>query len=234
LIWGGQNADRAPIQGGGAYDPIARTWRALSSVDAPTPRRYHSAVWTGTEMVIWGGDDNPERFHSLGNGARYDPVKDKWTPMSQTGAPPARYAHTATWTGREMVVWGGAGCGMDAVGSPIYCGDGARYNPITDTWSAMTSAGSPTPRVGHTLVWSGRHVLIWGGAGPGCGGSSGHCANGANYDPATDSWQPSTSVGVPAARASHVAIWADDRMIVWGGVTEHEQFPLGDGAEYFP
>jgi hypothetical protein len=234
LIWGGQKGDRTLAHEGGAYNPVVRRWRTVSLVDAPTPRRYHSAVWTGTEMIVWGGDDNPQLFHSLGNGARYDPVIDKWTPMNQVGAPSPRYAHTATWMGREMVVWGGAGCGTAPQGGPIYCGEGARYDPITDKWSAMTSAGAPTPRVGHASVWSGKLLLIWGGASPGCASPSGHCADGANYDAVTDTWLPMSSVGAPMARASHVAVWADDRMVVWGGVTGHEQFPLGDGAEYFP
>jgi hypothetical protein len=32
---------------------------------APSPRDDHTAVWTGTKMIIWGGGDN---FGSLGNG----------------------------------------------------------------------------------------------------------------------------------------------------------------------
>jgi N-acetylneuraminic acid mutarotase len=81
------------------------------------------------------------------------------------------------------------------------------------------------------MVWTGKLILIWGGAGSTCGDQ---CADGANYDPAVDTWQPMSKVGAPVARASHVAIWADDRMVVWGGVTGHEQFELDDGAEYVP
>jgi N-acetylneuraminic acid mutarotase len=233
LIWGGVNGDRAVINSAGAYDPVAKKWREVNTVDAPTPRRYHSSIWTGTEMIVWGGDDSPQSFHALGDGARYDPATNKWSPMSQVGAPSARYAHTATWTGREMVVWGGAGCGAGPRG-PIYCGDGARYDPITDKWSAMTTVGAPAARVGHTSVWSGNLILIWGGASPDCGSGAGHCADGAIYDPAADTWQPMSGVGAPAERASHVAIWADDRMLVWGGVTGHQGFPVGDGGEFFP
>jgi N-acetylneuraminic acid mutarotase len=225
LIWGGVNGDRAAINGGGAYDPMEKKWRAVTSVDAPSPRRYHSSIWTGTEMIVWGGDDNPQFFHSLGDGARYDPATDKWTPMSQVGAPPARYAHTASWTGREMVVWGGVGCGAAGPQGAIRCGDGARYDPAMDKWSPMTPVGAPSARVGHTSVWAGNVILIWGGSSDGAGG--------AIYDPAADAWQPMSSVGAPTERSSHIAIWADDRMVVWGGTTGHLAVPVGDGGEYF-
>jgi N-acetylneuraminic acid mutarotase len=208
-------------------------WRTVSSANAPTPRRYHSAIWTGTEMIVWGGDDNPERFHSLGDGARYNPATDQWTPVSKDGAPLARYAHTATWTGREMIIWGGIGCATAPDGGAVICNDGGRYDPALDKWSSTGSMGAPSARVGHTSVWSGKQLLIWGGSGPECAASH-VCADGASYDPITDSWQPMSRTGAPTSRESHVAIWVEDRMIVWGGVTGHERFELDDGAEFVP
>ena len=35
-------------------------------------------------------------------------IPDSWIPTSTTNAPAARTAHTAVWTGSEMIVWGGA------------------------------------------------------------------------------------------------------------------------------
>src|SRR2546421_11180626 len=34
---------------------IYDTWTATSTTNALSPRDFHSAVWTGTEMIIWGG-----------------------------------------------------------------------------------------------------------------------------------------------------------------------------------
>src|SRR6185437_6648757 len=31
------------------------TWTATSTVNAPSERDSHTAVWTGSEMIIWGG-----------------------------------------------------------------------------------------------------------------------------------------------------------------------------------
>src|SRR5260370_41726639 len=38
----------------------------------------------------------------------YNPSTDGWTATNTTNAPAARYRHTAVWTSREMIVWGGA------------------------------------------------------------------------------------------------------------------------------
>src|SRR5205814_7424302 len=33
------------------------TWTATSITNAPTARQSHTTVWTGSEMIIWGGSD---------------------------------------------------------------------------------------------------------------------------------------------------------------------------------
>src|SRR3989442_3042254 len=75
------------------------TWTPTSTINAPSARSGHMAVWTGTEMIIWGGDDN--------TGRRYNPATDTWTPTSTINAPSARSNHTAIWTGKEMIICGG-------------------------------------------------------------------------------------------------------------------------------
>jgi hypothetical protein len=68
------------------------------------PRDQHTAVWTASEMIIWGGLD-PHAF--LDPGGRYDPSTDSWRATSTTNTPRARFYHTAVWTGSEMIIWGG-------------------------------------------------------------------------------------------------------------------------------
>ena len=43
------------------------------------------------------------------SGAPNGCINDTWTATSATNAPSARWAHTAVWTGSEMIVWGGSG-----------------------------------------------------------------------------------------------------------------------------
>ena len=40
---------------GGIYNPVNDSWDSTTTSGAPSPRSYHSAVWTGSAMIIWGG-----------------------------------------------------------------------------------------------------------------------------------------------------------------------------------
>ena len=88
---------------GSRYNPATDTWGDMR--EALSGRSDHTAVWTDTEMIVWGGGglDNP-----FNTGGRYDPVTGAWRATSTEGAPSARRGHTAVWTGREMIVWGGS------------------------------------------------------------------------------------------------------------------------------
>ena len=82
------------------------TWAATSTAGAPAAREYHTAVWTGSEMIVWGGwGAGPGPV--LNTGGRYNPSTDSWAATSTTNAPHARTDHTAVWTGTEMIIWGG-------------------------------------------------------------------------------------------------------------------------------
>ena len=75
-------------------------------------------------MIVWGGSGDGEN----NVGGRYDPVTDSWTPTVAGNAPPARFLHSAVWTGNLMIVWGGFGGGQ-------YHADTWRYDPATDNWT---------------------------------------------------------------------------------------------------
>jgi hypothetical protein len=60
-------------------------WAATSTINAPTGRYEHTAVWTGSEMIVWGGE-----FPASNTGGRYNPSTDSWTATSTTNAPSAR------------------------------------------------------------------------------------------------------------------------------------------------
>lgn len=205
IIWGGQLTDMVSngttYNDGGKYNPTTDTWTSLSTTNAPTARQRHSAIWTGTEMIIWGAD-------GLNTGGRYNPSTDTWTSLSTTNAPTARSYHTAIWTGTEMIVWGGA----DGSGNT---NSGGIYNPSTDTWTPVSTAGAPSPRSDHTAVWTGTKMMIWGGD-----DGSGSADSGGIYDPATDTWAaiPSsgaTNTAAPLGFYNQFAVWTGSEMIFW-------------------
>lgn len=206
LYFGGADDFRARNDGG-AYDPLTDTWRSLDASGAELHlwgREGHTAVWTGSEMLIFGGHNG---LAPLDDGAAYDPVTDTWRRLSSDGAPSARYEHTAVWTGTEMIVFGGIG----ATGA---LANGARYRPADDTWSAMPSA--PRAVAEHTAVWTGDRMIVFGGRDSG----DGFVQAGFAYDPTvtgTGAITPLPTGGAPTARAGHVAGWIADAMLVYGG-----------------
>ena len=104
IVWGGDDGVRPLLNTGGRYNPVTDSWTATSTTNAPAARVGHTAVWTGSEMIVWGG---LRRSTYLNTGGRYNPGTDSWTATSTTNAPEARTWHTAVWTGSEMIVWGG-------------------------------------------------------------------------------------------------------------------------------
>ncbi len=203
IIWGGWDGyGTDTLNDGGRYNPTTDSWMPLLIVGAPSARYDHTAIWTGSEMIVWGGWDGTD---VLGDGARYNPITDSWTPLTTVGAPSARYDHTAVWTGSEMIVWGGWN-GTDVLG------DGARYNPNTDSWISLTAEDAPSVRYDHTAVWTGSEMIVWGGW-----DGTDVLGDGARYNPITDSWTPLPTANAPVGRAVHTAVWTGSEMIVWGG-----------------
>ncbi|HEV8375103.1 MAG TPA: MopE-related protein, partial [Candidatus Polarisedimenticolia bacterium] len=205
---------------GGRYDPATDTWHPLSMTGAPAPRIRHTAVWTGSEMIIWGGG-GPTSSQSLDSGGRYNPATDTWLPTSTTGSPRARANHTAVWTGDRMIVWGG---GVSSGVADL--NTGGRYDPQTDSWAPTSTLEAPSPRHAHTAVWTGVRMVVWGGE-----RYVTNLASGGQYDPTNDSWVATAVSGGPLARHFHTALWTGSLMLVWGG---ESTTPLSSGGRYDP
>jgi N-acetylneuraminic acid mutarotase len=188
------------------------TWTATSITNAPAGRIRHTAVWTGSEMIIWGGSDGISFFNT---GGRYNPSTDSWTATSTTNAPAGRFSHTTVWSGSEMIVWGG-------LSTSGYSNTGGRYNPSTDSWTATSTTNAPSGREFHTAVWTGSEMVVWGGY-----NLSSFFNTGGRYNPNTDSWTATTIANAPVARYDHTAVWSGSEMIVWGGVDSSNQFNTG-------
>jgi len=188
-------------------------WGATSTVNAPAARDLHTAVWTGSEMIVWGGTNFS---NYLNTGGRYNPGTDSWIATSTTNAPSARDRHTAVWTGNEMIVWGGSG---DSTGG--------KYNPMTDSWTATSTTNAPSGRSDHAAVWTSSEMIVWGGFG------GAYLSTGGRYNPSLDTWIATSTVNAPAARSAHAAIWTGSEMIIWGGGISGPTY-FNTGGRYNP
>ena len=218
LVWGGLSGGTG-LADGARYNPTTDTWVAINPAAAPSGRYFHTAVWSGAYMVVWGGYSGSA---DLADGARYNPTTNLWSTLSTLNAPSARDSHTAVWTNTEMIVWGG-------YGSSAATNSGARYNPATDAWNttALNLTGMPTARYGHTAVWSGTEMIVWGG-----GNGTSYFPDGARFNNSGNSWTAAAPACPLSGRSNHTAIWSGTEMIVWGGFNGTAS--LGDGARYNP
>ena len=134
--------------------------------------------------------------------------------MSDANAPAGRVSHSAIWTGKKLIIWGGRG------NDDSYLADGAIYDPSSDEWSAMTPPPeSFAPRELHSAVWTGSEMVIYGGH-----NETSTLADGAAYDPQLDTWRIIKVKPKLPARYMHSAVWADGEMIVFGGRGEDHKF----------
>ena len=138
---------------------------------APISAHYGSSlVWTGSELIVWGGVRDDRAVSEAREGAAFDPVTGTWRVIAPP--PPGVAGRLVLWTGEEMQVWSNGGSGRRS----------AAYNPATDTW--RTLANPPTH--GAEILWTGDatifmgDVAVPGGTVPGIGYV---------YDPAVDEWR---------------------------------------------
>jgi hypothetical protein len=207
VVWGGRNS-AGPRSDGSLYHTANGVWTPLALANAPSARSGAAAA-TGTDRIlIWGGTG---AAGALNTGAQLvfqtSPTVTplEWRTISIVNAPSARSAHTAVMAGAKLIVWGGRNGGT-------LLGDGAIYNPATDTWLPMSATDAPSPRSDHSAVWTGTEMVVFGGE-----TASGTTATGAAYNPTTDHWRALTPAGDPVARSGAGAVWTGSEFVVFGG-----------------
>ena len=183
-----------------------------SMVDLPEApilgRDWSAVVWTGTEMIVWGGrayDAATDTVPFFDDGAAFDLATGTWREIAPAPLRGRSYPG-AVWTGTEMIVWGGF------VGDDVRTYDGAAYHPGTDTWRmlpdvpfAMGDGSTIMP-----MVWVGDEAIVT------------TETTTAAYDPISDSWRQLDHVvgfGKPIWTGDSV-VWAFDNLTQWDPSTD--------------
>jgi hypothetical protein len=173
------------------------TW---SAAPAPplSPRSGQASVWTGTELLIWGGTEYGPPYEA-DDGAAYNPVTRTWTPMPASPLSPRDWGAPwtsvfAVWTGTRALFWGGENRNRSLLMN------GASYDPASRTWAMLPAAPlPPNPDGPQGIVWTGTQMVV---IQPGTS---------AAFDPATNAW--TTVPALPLASDS--AEWTGGEVIAW-------------------
>jgi hypothetical protein len=120
---------------GAAYVPGNGTWRRIA--DSPlSPRTRQMAVWTGREVIVWGGAVRPDGVGGLLDGAAYDPATDSWRSISDAPLGADRTS-AATATVDGLAVFGGGGSSSGSLLDSLLV-----YDPAADSWTQHAARGS--------------------------------------------------------------------------------------------
>lgn len=135
----------------------------------------------------------------------------RWQPLPK--APIAgRIGAGVVWTGHKVIVWGGV-IRPPAFGTAEAAGDGAAYDPATNTWRAIATAPSGAlGGGGNAAAWTSHSAVFW------AGNSPDGPAGGAVYEPPTDSWRrlPDGPLG---NREGYVSAWTGKELLIIGGTS---------------
>ena len=175
-----------------------------------SPRRDASLVWTGTELMIWGGWDG---ITEVFDGWAYQPGTGGMHRIPDAPSP-GRPGQSGVWTGSEFVVWRG----------PV-----TAWDPDRVDWRTIETT-TPTIQLhpGNTAVWTGSEVLFW-GASQFVSGSDG----GASLNLDTGAFRR-LAPSPHGPRTDPVVTWSGEEMFVWGGRAFGAGDWAQDGAAYDP
>ncbi len=223
-VWDGTEFIVDIGNGDEAYNPTSGTWRSLPP--PPANRTDPFAVWTGQQLLVFGGtggDSFPANLPETG-GAAFTPSTDTWTPIASM---PSAFATTglsggAVWTGSEAVVWA-----TDGTAELV-----AEYDPASNAWRMLPASGMPVSNGAAVQVfWTGARVLVW-KATP-AGYPVPKFAYGALLDPTTGVWTAVAPPPVVLGGYGDAVTWTSDGLFVWSGQESGSDSQLyGTGAMY--
>ncbi len=216
------------LDDGAAFQPSSGVWRKIAP--APVgfePRWRASAVWTGSDLVVFGGEVASGSYAK--SCARYDPKLDVWTKLTD---PPldARYDGALVFADKDLIAWGGRSTFVDPAWGRS---DGARYR--AGAWSLLATASPLTPAARYAFGWwlGAGKLHVWSGA-----SLSSALPGGAAYDPVRDEWSAMPTSGEPSARVHPTVVWTGIEAIVYAGrntlSTSDPSSYLADAAVYRP
>lgn len=207
-------------------DPGDDAWRPRATLVADVSPWELVARWADDRLLLLAP---PAADHDPAAPTRerplvlhvWDPAVDRWsrvsTPLGE------RHGHSATWTGEQLVVFGGLVevAADDGSRRNETLASGAAWDPVSEEWTAL-GAFPHEGRSSHAAVWNGRRLVAFGG-----GHASGRfeaegeypwdrsATGAAAWNPTTNAW---TSIAGPGPVGPVVAAtWTGTHVVWWDG-----------------
>jgi hypothetical protein len=228
------------VVSGGTDEPAAQTGGSFTSGWSALPesplgaRNAHAAVWTGEEMLVFGGDVERDSGDPAEGAAAYSPTTNTWREIAE---PPEhlRGAVLAVWTGDVVVAFpedqtedrGDAADGEQP---------GAVYDPDEDTWTEIPTSGVGVVTFGTQVFWTGDRVVVVGMVDP--ADPDGAMGRAALYDPATDTWERVDDAPLVLGQAfggwhAPDAVWTGEEVLYVGIVVDDPSGSSSSGSSTF-
>jgi hypothetical protein len=193
------------------YNPSTRIWTAINENATNSPQKipalFTTMVWTGSEILIYGGDSFLYRFN---------PNNETWAKTKGTNNPGLIFGPSGIWTGTEFIIWGGY---KSITGLQ---NRGFKFNPQTNIWTEISTTNAPEGREGHGVFWDGTQMCLFGGQ---------RVFNTINdtliykYNPNTNTWSSIVMNFAPSQRFNFATIRIGNEILIFGGLA-----PNGSGG----
>lgn len=197
------------------------TWRRIA--ESPLAGRTGAvSAWTGKEVIVWGGeafDGSTSQY--IPDGARYDPVADRWRRL-----PPApikgRIGAFGVWTGTTFLVWGGY---ERRGGTDVPALDGALFDPAMSRWELMPTAPLDDGEGATTASWIDAELVVF----------SGRMRSGAAFDISTGRWRRISSPPLDLGDSNGPALaWTGTELVVLGYPVDNVDTSMAWAAAWNP
>ena len=184
-----------------AYDPVARSWRAVR--DFPSVLNHANAAVVGNTLYVTGFYVGSSMTNTSRQVFSYDPVADAWTERTPMPDGTQRGTGCVAVLGTKIYVFGGGRGGMTVT-------DASAYDTMGDSWQALP----PLPESREHCVAGAIDGILYIAAGR---------ANGiTGFRPATLAFDPgvmsySMKAPLPTPRGGVAGAVLNGRLYVFGG-----------------
>lgn len=175
------------------------------------PRAAHAAVWTGEELLIFGGTNGADVGEPLRSGLAFHPASETWREIAPSPV------GVSWWPGMKVVWTGDRLIAVTAVSDDeTWTKQILTYWPEDDTWEVATFPDERT-HIG-AVVWTGAEVLLVGGD---------HNAPDDTawaFEPGIGQWRQLTNPPIDPVEEMR-GVWAGDEAIFFGGYAGPQPSP---------